>query len=189
MNEKINQIWAQIWAELKKQITENWRLLLVATIATVISWNSFQNDKTPKTNNRPISPAQTEKNNPKNIENTVNSNDSIKNQEKIPKNNPTDLKYEENTIAQTAQKGEGLTHMARRALKGYLERNNKTLTSEQKIYAEDYIRKNTPVQKIIIGQNISFKEETIILSVEKSEKLSEKQIKNLKKFVPLAKNL
>lgn len=192
MNEKLNRALdktTQLLNELKKQIKENWRIILVAAIILVISFNSFQNEKEAGQNNQAEPSAQTEQDKSDNSENAASSNNTASAEEKIPENISASNNAVKSDATQTAQKGEGVTHLARRAIKGYLESNGKTLTSEQKIYAEDYVRKNTPAQKLKVGQSITFGEEVIETAVEKSEKLTEKQIKNLEKFVPLAKNL
>lgn len=174
---------------LKKQITENWRIILVAAIILVISISSFQNERNAEQDNQPTPSAKAGQNNTNSPENTANSSETAKAAETTPANTPTNTNADQTGLSQTAQKGDSMTKLARRAIKGYLEKNGKTLTSEQKIYAEDYVRKITPAQKIKSGQTLTFNEETIRTAVEKSEKLTEKQIKNLGKFVPLVKNL
>lgn len=172
---------------------ENWRIILVAAIVLVISIGSFQNEKNAAQNSQasvsPSTSAQSEQNNANSPENTTNPNDTAKAAETTSENTPTATNSEQTGVSQTAQKGDSMTTMARRAVKGYLERNSKTLSNEQKIYAEDYVRKLTPAQKIKSGQTLSFSEDVIKTAVEKSEKLTEKQIKNLGKYVPLVKNL
>lgn len=192
MNEKLNQALNKTTGtlnELKKQVKENWRIILVAAIILAISLNSFQNEKEARQNNEPRPPAPAEQNNTNNFENAASANNPANAEEKTLENTSTSNNADKNDITQTAQRGEGMTHLARRAVKGYLEQNGKTLTSEQKIYAEDYIRKNTPTQKLKTGQNITFSKAVVKTAVEKSEKLTERQIKNLGKFVPLVKNL
>ncbi len=178
---------------LKKQVTENWRIILVAAIVLVISLNSFQNEKQANQSNQPTqSPSastQTKQDNIDNPENTASSNTTASAAEETSESTKASNNADQTGVAQTAQKGDSMTTMARRAVKGFLEKNGKTLSSEQKIYAEDYVRKLTPTQKIKSGQTLTFSEETIKTAVEKSEKLTEKQIKNLGKFVPLVKNL
>ncbi len=174
---------------LKKQIMENWRIILVAAIILVISISSFQNEKNAGQNNQPTPSAKAEQNNTNSPENTANPNSTANTAQTTPANTPASTNTDQAGLNQTAQKGDSMTTMARRAIKGYLEKNGKTLSSEQKIYAEDYVRKLTPAKKIKLGQTLTFSEEVIKTAVEKSEKLTEKQIKNLGKFVPLVKNL
>ena len=46
-------------------------------------------------------------------------------------------------FVEKAAKGDGTTHLARRALAHYLEKNtDSALTAEHKVYIEDYLRKN-----------------------------------------------
>ena len=50
-------------------------------------------------------------------------------------------KETESSFVETAVKGDGVTHLARRALANYLEKNpDSALTKEHKIYIEDYLR-------------------------------------------------
>ena len=54
-----------------------------------------------------------------------------------------EIKQTNNTIIVKAEKGEGVTHLARKALKTYLNSHNPdnlNLTKEHKIYIEDYIK-------------------------------------------------
>ncbi|KKP64787.1 MAG: hypothetical protein UR60_C0015G0012 [Candidatus Moranbacteria bacterium GW2011_GWF2_34_56] len=62
-------------------------------------------------------------------------------QESAPK--VTESTETENSFVEVAQQGDGTTHLARKALANYLEKNaDSSLTAEHKIYIEDYLRKN-----------------------------------------------
>lgn len=90
----------------------------------------------------------------------------------------------ENSFIQTAGKGDGLTHLARRAVANYLEKNqDSTLTAEHKIYIEDYLRKNAPhTGGVHIGTSIEFSKDLIQNAITKSKTLNERQIQNLHKY-------
>lgn len=90
----------------------------------------------------------------------------------------------ENSFIETAGKGDGLTHLARRSLANYLEKNSdSTLTPEHKIYIEDYLRKNVGFNKgVKIGTSVEFSKEMVQNAIEKSKNLNEKQLKNLHKY-------
>lgn len=89
----------------------------------------------------------------------------------------------EKSFVETAVKGDGTTHLARRALANYLEKNPDTaLTPEHKIYIEDYLRKNVPQKRVFAGTSVEFSKELIQSAITKSKNLNEKQLKNLKKF-------
>jgi flagellar basal body-associated protein FliL len=90
----------------------------------------------------------------------------------------------ENSFIETAGKGDGTTHLARRALANYLEKNqDSTLTAEHKIYIEDYLRKNVSHKGgIYVGTSIEFNNSLIQDAITKSKTLNEKQLTNLHKY-------
>ena len=91
----------------------------------------------------------------------------------------------EKSFIETAQKGEGLTHLARRALADYLEKNpDSELKAEQKIYIEDYLRKHVGFNKRIYpGTSVEFSKDLIKEAINQSKQLTPAQIKNLHKYV------
>jgi len=95
------------------------------------------------------------------------------------------------TYAITAAQGDGITHLARRTLKKYLEEEARdvTLSAEQKIYAEDYIQNQTGTHQLAIGEEITITKDMVRNAVEASQKLTESQIKNLSQYVPLVPSL
>lgn len=105
---------------------------------------------------------------------------------KVPEN-----KKENDGITVKAVKGNGKTHLAREALKSYLEgKNDLKLNIEQKIYIEDYLQKQSSNKKSInTGDEISFSNQLIKDSIDKALKLNENQIKNLHKYVHLVPSL
>jgi hypothetical protein len=88
------------------------------------------------------------------------------------------------SFVETAAKGEGTTHLARRALADYLEKNpDSSLSKEHKIYIEDYLRKNISRKSYVsVGTEVEFSKELIQQSIEQSKKLTENQLKNLQKY-------
>jgi len=100
-------------------------------------------------------------------------------------------KETENSFIETAKKGDGVTHLARRATADYLEKNpDSTLTVEHKIYIEDYLRKNVSKSKgVTVGSSVEFSKDLIHSAIEKSKTLNEKQLKNLKKYSARAPSL
>lgn len=93
-------------------------------------------------------------------------------------------KTTDSAYIETAQKGDGLTHLARRAATRYLADHEAgyTLTNEHRIYIEDYIRKNMEKKPVSVGmeQTISF--DLVKQAVESAGKLSAPQLKNLTKY-------
>jgi hypothetical protein len=93
-----------------------------------------------------------------------------------------------------AAKGNGATHLARYALKEYLKDKPELanqLKVEQKIYIEDYLRKHVDKlpRTLKVGDEISFSEDLIKIAIGESQKLTDKQLKNLQKYVPLVPSL
>jgi len=90
----------------------------------------------------------------------------------------------EGSFIETAGKGDGQTHLARRALANYLEKNpDSELTAEHKIYIEDYLRKNSGFKKgVHVGTSIEFSKDLVKKAIENSKKLNDKQLQNLHKY-------
>ena len=86
-------------------------------------------------------------------------------------------------ITKTASAGEGITHLARQALSEYLASSGKTLSAEQKVYAEDYVQNRTGSELLEIGQKLSFSEDLLGEAVLASELLTDSQIENLKQYI------
>ncbi|TSD01963.1 MAG: Uncharacterized protein Athens071425_212 [Parcubacteria group bacterium Athens0714_25] len=95
------------------------------------------------------------------------------------------------SFIETAQKGDGLTHLARRALADYLEKNpDSQLTAEHKIYIEDYLRKNVSHEgKVLVGSSVEFSKDLINQAIEQSKKLNDNQLKNLQKYSAMVPSL
>jgi hypothetical protein len=100
-------------------------------------------------------------------------------------------KETEDSFIESAKRGDGMTHLARRATANYLEKNTDSgLTIEHKIYIEDYLRKNVKKSNgLAIGSSVEFSKDLIHSAIEKSKQLNEKQLKNLKKYSARAPSL
>jgi len=103
-------------------------------------------------------------------------------EEKVEVPGPSQKVYEE-----TAQPGEGITHLARRALKRYLEENGTdfNLTPEHKVYIEDYIQNRIGDRWLILGEKITISEELISEGISKARNLTTEQLENLKQYSAL----
>lgn len=90
----------------------------------------------------------------------------------------------EQSFIEVAAKGDGRTHLARRALANYLEKNpDSSLTPEHKIYIEDYLRKNVAgTGSLLQGNSIEFSKNLIQDAISKSKNLNQNQLKNLHKY-------
>lgn len=83
------------------------------------------------------------------------------------------------TFSATARTGQGVTHLARQIIRQYSEENGIILTPEQKVYAEDFLRRRTSVKSPTIGQEISFSAEDVENAVNRARQLSERLLQNL----------
>lgn len=111
----------------------------------------------------------------------------------VPSTVPT-VKKTDNEILVTAAKGNGLTHLARSALKEYLKEKTAVagqLSAEHKIYIEDYLRKHLshPPKVLKIGDQVAFAENSIGIAIQAAQKLNDKQLKNLHQYVLLVPSL
>jgi type II secretory ATPase GspE/PulE/Tfp pilus assembly ATPase PilB-like protein len=83
-----------------------------------------------------------------------------------------------------AQRGEGLTHLARKALKRYLteEATDLHLTPEHKVYIEDYIQKRLGGRWLRLGEEVEISFDLIKEGIDASQKLKAQDLENLKKY-------
>lgn len=97
----------------------------------------------------------------------------------------------EKSFIESAQKGDGVTHLARRALADYLEKNTDSeLTAEHKIYIEDYLRKNVGFsERVLIGTTVEFSKDLIKEAIAESKNLNDAQLENLHKYAVLVPSL
>lgn len=106
-------------------------------------------------------------------------------QEKTPEPQQAATAQEtENSFIESAQAGDGTTHLARRALAHYLEKNaDSTLTNEHKVYIEDYLRKKVGFQgNVYVGTSVEFSKSLIKEAIAASKNLNDSQLKNLQKY-------
>lgn len=90
----------------------------------------------------------------------------------------------EGSFVEQAQRGDGTTHLARRALAHYLEKNpDSSLSAEHKVYIEDYLRKNIDHQGVVTtATSIDFSKTLIRQAIDQSKTLNDSQLQNLKKY-------
>jgi len=96
-------------------------------------------------------------------------------------------RQEEGNIVEKAVQGDGVTHLARRALKDYLEVKDhpQELTNEHKIYIEDYLKDNIGSRPLEVDEEISFSEDLIKEAIDASQDLTPEQLKVLEKYSAL----
>jgi hypothetical protein len=90
---------------------------------------------------------------------------------------------------ETAKDGEGITHLARKALSDYLKDKDLKLSAEHKIYIEDYLQNRTGTHGLTLGEEVSFGEDLIQEAVSASQKLTDQQLENLKQYSNLVPSL
>ncbi len=92
-------------------------------------------------------------------------------------------KETDGAFVETAEAGDGMTHLARRALTHTLEQDsNLSLSAEQKVYVEDYLRKNVDQKAVSTGTSVEFSKETISKAIDSAKSLNGAQLANLKKY-------
>ena len=97
------------------------------------------------------------------------------------------------TYREVAGKAEGITHLARRALKKYLQANPQQfqVTPEHKVYIEDYLAKSLGGRWLMEGEEIEFSTDLIEEALTKAEGLTPAQLQNLSQYsqlVPVLNN-
>lgn len=104
-----------------------------------------------------------------------------------------EVKTEDSNIVVSAAKGNGATHLARQALKEYLKDKNDLagqLKAEHKIYIEDYLQKHVAHPNVLkVNDQITFSENLVKEAIDQAQKLTDKQINNLHKYVLLVPSL
>jgi len=88
----------------------------------------------------------------------------------------------------TAQKGEGITHIARRAIESHLKDNNEEIGPERRIYAEDYIKRVLGERDLQLDEEVLISSDLVIEAIELSFELTPPQLENLKVYSSLVFN-
>lgn len=104
---------------------------------------------------------------------------------------PRESRKTEGSYIEVARSGDGVTHLARSALKHSLEDEpDSSLTAAHKIYIEDYLRKNVHHSgSVHVGTEIEFSNSLISEAVSSAKTLNEAQLQNLEKYVALVPSL
>ncbi len=94
----------------------------------------------------------------------------------------------ENTYTKVVQKGEGLTHIARRVISDYLVENEVEISAEQRIYMEDYIQRRISLNEedgeridrwLEVGEEVEVSSELVEEALQKALQLTPQEIENL----------
>jgi hypothetical protein len=104
---------------------------------------------------------------------------------------PETVLPEKKTYVETAGPGEGITHLARRALREYLSENSQSfsVTPEHKIYIEDYIAKKMGSGWLKLGEQLEISGGLIQSAINAAANLTPEQLDNLTQFSQLVPSL
>lgn len=169
--------------QAKAWLQENLRVivsfLIVAAIALGIYSYSQRADETVNpTEDTPVATDSNPLDSKKSVD--MKSTDSQSKMATAPKEMSRET---ETSFVETAARGDGTTHLARRALMNYLEKApDSALTGEHKVYIEDYLRKQLSHRSLAIGQSAEFSKDMIRQAIDQSKQLNSKQLQNLKKY-------
>ncbi|MFH0851990.1 MAG: hypothetical protein V1845_00045 [bacterium] len=117
---------------------------------------------------------------------------SSQNQDQTSQGKAQIVDTQDGKITVKAEKGAGITHLARKALGQYLDQNadlKNSITPEHKIFIEDYLKDKTGTYGLRIGQELSFDEGLIRDAIDQAMKLNQNQLQNLHKYVLLVPSL
>lgn len=94
-------------------------------------------------------------------------------------------------FSETAQAGDGVTHLARRALARYLETNpDNSLSIEHKVYIEDHLRKTSNGDDWLeLGDTRDFSASQIQQAIQKAKTLTSSELQNLQQYSLLVSTL
>ena len=83
----------------------------------------------------------------------------------------------------TAEVGDGVTHLARKAIESYTTENELTLSAEQKVFMETTLKNIYYQQSLDIGENVSFETSVIADTVSQANNLTPDQIQAWSAYV------
>ncbi|NTW46240.1 MAG: hypothetical protein HGB18_04310 [Candidatus Moranbacteria bacterium] len=168
--------------KVKTWIQENLRVITSVFIVAVIAFGIYSySDRTVPSENadlKKIESSETAK--------EETSGDTVSEETQPQKEvQPTEASQEtEGSFIETAGRGDGLTHLARRAAADYLEKNaDSSVTVEHRVYIEDYLRKKVGhTGGVKMGTSVEFSKDLIREAVDASKRLNDRQLENLKRY-------
>lgn len=201
--------------KIKNWAYDNWQTILVVLIVLIVGMSAYnynQNGGNPANESGAVladednnSSNSNENTNDTDNANTENAEASAETQDQtqaanedssVSTNSTTNANIASATVTSTmddngkkytitAERGDGITHLARKAFGEYLKETGQgsDLTPEHKIYIEDYMQNRTGSQKISVGQQLSFSESLITDAISSAKTLSPKSLENLQKYI------
>ena len=108
---------------------------------------------------------------------TENTSDESKNEEIMSETTASSsIIKTDSGIQVTAQSGDGVTHLARKAVAEYIASNNISLSKEQKLYAETVLKNQYYQHHLNIGDTIDFSNNSLEDTVNNAQNLTQAQI-------------
>ncbi len=97
---------------------------------------------------------------------------------------------ERENYKEVARKGDGLTHLARRALTSYMEEEDVQLSPEERVYIEDYVQKRlapekTGLRHLEVGEDVEISVDLIEEALQSAKQLSPIQTQNLGQYAAI----
>lgn len=91
---------------------------------------------------------------------------------------------DEEAYTEVAQPGDGITHLARRAMERELARQNPDyeVTAEHKVFIEDYIQNRVGRERLNVGETRRIKKELVREAIGAARNLTDAQLQNLKQY-------
>lgn len=175
---------------IQQWIQDNLRVIVSIVIVLVIAGGIYSYSKRTEAPSDTVD--QTQVAEEASEKGTISSEQGDSATSKTAKNETVAVSQEtETSFIESAAKGEGATHLARRALANYLEKNpDSTLTPEHKIYVEDYLRKKLGKNSgLEVGTSLEFSKSMIQDAISQSKTLTDSQLQNLHKYAVMVPSL
>lgn len=118
----------------------------------------------------------------------------------IPEEETEDIETEEeedgiaitartNAYTERAHSGDGLTHVARRAITSHMEKEGLELSDEERVFAEDYVQKTLQQERgsdfLEVEEEVEISEELIDEALEEVGELTPEELENLEQYSAL----
>lgn len=101
----------------------------------------------------------------------------------------TDIQKSETKITIKANAGDGVTHLARKAVAEYSKDKEINLSKEQKIYAETVLKNKYYKHHLNLSQELEFEISDLADTLEKAQNLSDKETQAWSKYTHLVTSL
>lgn len=172
-------------SQAKAWIQENLRIIVSVFIVAAIALGIYSySQRTETLTDEEVSALLDTKGTDGSVNGQDMSQGTVKSEVKGVVVTPELSKETETSFVEQAERGNGTTHLARRALAHYLEKNpDSSLSAEHKVYIEDYLRKNVAFKGMVTTKtSVEFEKVLINQAIEKSKTLNANQLQNLKKY-------